>query len=281
VRLLCLPYGSGNAESYSGWQEELEPSEIEVRPIQMPGRAERREESPIERAGEFLRLFADAIRPLLFDGKPYALYGQSMGGALAYSWLRYAEERALPLPTHVFVGGFPAFHLREHWYQSTSTPFQLSVISGVESPRHSEMTPLAMSAVAEMLSLTGWLRRGQLWQCVDPRELTPFLPRILADHGLVQECVERYSTFRPLPIGVGLTVFHAEHDDRVRRGEALAWTEVGAAPGQARFILLPGQDHFFCDSEAGRRLAFEGIRSVLGRRGSRPANPERAAGLSP
>src|SRR5262249_9631653 len=41
MRLFCLPYGSGTTDSYHGWQEELELSGIEVRPIQMPGRADR------------------------------------------------------------------------------------------------------------------------------------------------------------------------------------------------------------------------------------------------
>jgi 3-oxoacyl-(acyl-carrier-protein) synthase/malonyl CoA-acyl carrier protein transacylase/surfactin synthase thioesterase subunit/acyl carrier protein len=268
VRLFCLPYGSGSTESYAGWQEQLEPSGIEVRPIQMPGRAERSEEAPIERADAFLRLFEEAIRPLILDGKPYALYGQSMGGALAYAWARYAEERGLPLPTHVFVAGFPAFHLGEHWYHKGSTPFQLSAISGMESARHSDISALSAQAVAEMFSLTGWLRRSMLSQCVDPADVLPFLPRILGDHSVARECAERYSTFRRLPAGVGLTAFHAEHDDRVTAAEALAWTDIGVKPGQVRFCFLPGQDHFFCDSEAGRELAFKDIKSVLGWQGS-------------
>jgi [acyl-carrier-protein] S-malonyltransferase len=81
---------------------------------------------------------------------------------------------------------------------------------------------------------------------------------------------------------VGLTAFHAEHDDRVTRAEALAWTEIGVEPGQVRVCFLPGQDHFFCDSEAGQELAFEEIRSVLDRRGSNVTAPnERALVLFP
>lgn len=272
ARLFCLPYGSGSTESYAGWQEQLEPSGVEVRPIQMPGRADRSEEATIERAEEFLQLFEEAIRPVVSDGKPYALYGQSMGGALAYAWLRYAEERGLPLPKHVFVAGFPAFHLREHHYHLSSTPSQLNVISAAESPRHSELSAAAEQAVAEMFALTGWLRRSMLAQCVDPADVLPFLPRILGDHSVARECAQRYSSFRPLPAGVGLTAFHAEHDDRVTHAEALAWTQIAVAPEQVRFCWLPGQDHFFCDSPGGQALAFEEIRSVLGRRGSAPAS---------
>lgn len=274
VRLLCLPYGSGSTESYAGWQETLEPHGIEVRPIQMPGRAERSEEPALDRAEDFLRLFEEAIGPIIRDGKPYALYGQSMGGALAYAWARYAEERGLPLPTHVFVAGFPAFHLRGHWYHTSSTPFQLSAVSGMDSPSCSELSPLSARALAEMFSLTGWLRRSMLSQCVDPADVMPFLPRILSDHGVARECAERYADYRPLPKGVGLTALHAEHDDRVAEQEALAWTEIGVEPGHARFRLLPGQDHFFCDSDAGRALAFEEITSVLGRRVSKAAEAE-------
>jgi 3-oxoacyl-(acyl-carrier-protein) synthase/malonyl CoA-acyl carrier protein transacylase/surfactin synthase thioesterase subunit/acyl carrier protein len=269
ARLFCLPYGSGSSESFAGWQDELEPSGIEVRPIEMPGRAERSDEAPIERADVFLRLFEEAITPLILDGKPYAFYGHSMGGALAYAWVRYAEERGLPLPRHVFVAGFPAFHLRGHWYQASSTPFQLRAISGIDSPRHGEIPALSVQALAEMFSLTGWLRRSMLSQCVDPADVVPFLPRILADHSVARECAEQYAAFRPLPKSVGLTALHAEHDDRVPRAEALAWTEIGVEPGQVRVCFLPGQDHFFCDSEAGRELAFEEIRSTLGAREAR------------
>lgn len=269
VRLFCLPYGSGSTESYAGWQNQLEASGIEVRPIEMPGRAARHDEATIERADEFLRLFEDAIRPIIADGKPYALYGQSMGGALAYAWLRYAEDRKLPLPQHIFVAGFPAFHLREHWYHTGSTPYQLSAISGLDSPGHSELAASSVWALAEMFSLTGWLRRSMLSQCVDPADVAPFLPRILGDHRVARECAQQYAGHRLLPSGVGLTAFHAEHDDRVTRAEAHAWTEIAVAPGQVRFCVLPGQDHFFCDSAAGQALAFEEIRSALGSRGGR------------
>jgi [acyl-carrier-protein] S-malonyltransferase len=126
------------------------------------------------------------------------------------------------------------------------------------------MPALGAQAIAETFSLTGWLRRSMLSRCVDPSDVLPFLPRIVADHGVARECAQRYASFRALPKSVGLTSFHAEHDDRVTREEALSWTEIGAEPGQVRYRFLPGQDHFFCDSETGRELAFEEIRSVLG-----------------
>jgi [acyl-carrier-protein] S-malonyltransferase len=152
----------------------------------------------------------------------------------------------------------------------------------MDSPRHSEISAFSAQALAEMFSLTGWLRRSMLSHCVDPADVLPFLPRILGDHSVARECAEQYSAFRPLPTSVGLTAFHAEHDDRVTRAEALAWTEIGVEPGQVRFCFLPGQDHFFCDSEAGRELAFEEIRSILGWRGSRvTAADERTLVLFP
>jgi [acyl-carrier-protein] S-malonyltransferase len=127
-----------------------------------------------------------------------------------------------------------------------------------------------------MFSLTGWLRRSMLSRCVDPADVIPFLPRILADHCVARGCVQRYADRRALPRGVGMTIFHAEHDDRVTPAEAQAWTQIGGTVEQVRYCLLPGQDHFFCDSEGGRELAFEQIEAVLGTSSSRDASDARA-----
>lgn len=80
VRLFCLPHAGGSASLFRTWQAELG-QDIEVCPVQLPGRENRLREPP-------LRALPDVIAPLVdvlakHTDKPYALFGHSMGALLA------------------------------------------------------------------------------------------------------------------------------------------------------------------------------------------------------
>lgn len=100
VRLFCLPYSGASAMVYSRWRRHV-PQWLQVRPVELPGRGMRMDE-PLQR--DIARLagqLADEIGAEL--DRPYALFGHSLGGLLAFELAHALRERGLPAPLALFV----------------------------------------------------------------------------------------------------------------------------------------------------------------------------------
>ncbi|MBN2343042.1 MAG: SDR family NAD(P)-dependent oxidoreductase [Deltaproteobacteria bacterium] len=99
LRLFTLPYMGAGASVYTG----LDLGEdVEVWPIQLPGRENRIEEPAIYHGEELIAKMADAIEPLL--DLPFALYGHSFGGNIAMSLASYLQEKKGKIAQCVFIG---------------------------------------------------------------------------------------------------------------------------------------------------------------------------------
>ncbi|WP_266157915.1 thioesterase II family protein [Dyella silvatica] len=101
IRLLCFPHAGGAALAYRGWNELL-PDFIEVCPIQLPGRGNRAYETPFTSVSAMLNALLPAIAPLL--DRPIALFGHSMGAALAFATAQALEQRGVTV-TRLFTSG--------------------------------------------------------------------------------------------------------------------------------------------------------------------------------
>jgi medium-chain acyl-[acyl-carrier-protein] hydrolase len=96
TRLLCFPSAGAGAVSYRTWLNAF-PHNVEVVPIELPGRGARIKES----------LFFDvrALAGALISGsaghfnEPYAVFGHSVGALLAYEVVRLVERA----PVHFFA----------------------------------------------------------------------------------------------------------------------------------------------------------------------------------
>jgi surfactin synthase thioesterase subunit len=101
IRLYCLPYAGSSATVYLRWKRQL-PAWIEVVPVELPGRG-RRIGEPLELTvpGVLDRIAAD-VRPE--PGRPFALFGHSMGAILAFELGLRLERQALS-PAVIFVSG--------------------------------------------------------------------------------------------------------------------------------------------------------------------------------
>lgn len=106
IRLVCFPHAGGAAVSFHGWTA-LTPPEIEVMSVQYPGRQDRLAE-PCATTMEEL---ADAITTALLhepaDDVPLALFGHSMGSAVAYEVARRLEDVPGRTLTRLIVSGRP------------------------------------------------------------------------------------------------------------------------------------------------------------------------------
>src|SRR5438552_6583550 len=102
VRLFCLPYAGGGASIYRLWPEQF-PAQIDVWPIQLPGRESRLAEKPIDYAMELVNVLLPELLPYL--DMPYAFFGHSMGASLSFELVRALRRHACPPPVHLFVSG--------------------------------------------------------------------------------------------------------------------------------------------------------------------------------
>jgi surfactin synthase thioesterase subunit len=103
MKLFCLPYAGGSAALYMKWKSFLHPS-IHIVPIELAGRGKRLSEpfySDIEQAVHDLY---EKIKGEL-DELPYALFGHSMGGLLAFELAHKIQLQGHIAPTIIFLSG--------------------------------------------------------------------------------------------------------------------------------------------------------------------------------
>ncbi|BAM91290.1 conserved hypothetical protein [Bradyrhizobium oligotrophicum S58] len=211
MRLICLPYAGGSAMVYARWRRHL-PSWIDVVPLEWPGRGVRMDEplqtDPIALAGQLASELIGA--PL---AAPYALFGHSLGGLIAFELAHRLLALGAPRPQMLFVSGTEAPAMRDgsRWKE-----------------------PLGDDALRdELLRL-----KGTPQEALESTEIMRgALPILRADFLMCGNYV--YQRRQPLPCP--LHVFGGDQDET--RPEALkAWrAETSAVFG---LDMLPG-DHFF------------------------------------
>ncbi len=117
LRLFCFPYAGGGASVYRLWPDDL-PDWVEVCAVQLPGRESRWREEPFLLMEPLADAATAALVPRL--DRPFAFFGHSMGGALAFEVTRRLAARVSGngfgpsrLPLHLFVSGRPAPGVRD------------------------------------------------------------------------------------------------------------------------------------------------------------------------
>jgi surfactin synthase thioesterase subunit/acyl carrier protein len=107
IQLFCFHHLGGAASVYREWVK-IAPDTIEVCPVEMPGRETRLRDACITDFDQLLAELGEEINKKI-DG-PFALYGHSMGGLVAYEMSRHLEEQYQRNAVHLFVGGLWAPH---------------------------------------------------------------------------------------------------------------------------------------------------------------------------
>ncbi|MFE0043492.1 thioesterase II family protein [Streptomyces albireticuli] len=228
-RLFCLPYAGGGAAVYHAWRDAA-PGHIEVCAPELPGRGRRLGESPYSRLRPLVGALADAVA----DGldRPFALFGHSMGGLLAFELTRTLRERGLPLPAHLFVSAMAApgtSRRRPDMHNATDAEFhrELRFLNG---------TPRELLENDELMAL--------------------MLPTLRADFSVLETYEHRPEPPLPVPVGV----FAGTADPSVPLATLQGWRDQTTAG--SRLTLFPG-DHFFLHSAMTDVMT--AIRGALGR----------------
>jgi surfactin synthase thioesterase subunit len=103
--LVCFPHAGGSATAFKDLARTLHP-DVDVVSVQYPGRQDRYREEPFTALAPLAEAVTEELaRELAADGRPYALFGHSMGSLVAFETARLLARRRLPAPQRVFFSG--------------------------------------------------------------------------------------------------------------------------------------------------------------------------------
>jgi surfactin synthase thioesterase subunit len=214
LRLICFPHAGASAPIFRSWTEMLGEG-IDVWGVQLPGRGVRLREPPLRAMVELVRGLATAVSQQ--GDAPFAFFGHSMGGLLAFEVTRELRRRGVPAPRLLFVSGIGAPHIP------------------TDRPRIHDLPKDDL--LRRLRGLDGTPR-----ELIDhPELMDAWLPTFRAD----LEVVETY-VYRDEPaVEVPIRAFGGRHDIFVSRNELARWREQTTSGFTLR--MLSG-GHFFVET---------------------------------
>ncbi|MFH8342815.1 thioesterase II family protein [Streptomyces sp. AM6-12] len=213
-RLVCFPHAGGSATAYLKLARALAGG-FDVVAVQYPGRQDRYEEEPFTALAPLAEAVAGELaRELAADpGRPYALFGHSMGALVAFETARLLARGELPSPRRLFL-------------------------SGRSGPAVRDRTRYDLFDDAEILADVGRLGGTDRAVLDDPEIQEMVLPALRGDY-------QAFGTYRwrgGEPLTAPMTVLIGDHDPMVALPEAEAWRE--HTTGDFDLRVFPG-GHFY------------------------------------
>ena len=189
------------------------PPEIQVCPIQLPGRENRRGEPPFTRLAPLVKALADVFRNQV--DVPFALFGHSFGSMIAFELARELRRRNLPGPQRLFVSASRA--------PDVDDPHP--PVHNLPEPEFLATMCTRFKAIPEAI-------------LEDQELLRFFLPVMRAD----LEMMDTYVYSPEEPLACPISAFGGLEDVAVGREDLLPWSRQTSSLFTLR--MLPG-DHFF------------------------------------
>ncbi|MFG2877694.1 thioesterase II family protein [Streptomyces sp. NPDC048337] len=215
--LVCFPHAGGAASAYLPLARALAPG-LDVLAVQYPGRQDRRLEEPYAALTDLADAVARTLIPL--TGRPYAVFGHSMGAVIGYETVRRLAALGLPLPQRLFVSGRGAPTARPAVHDRLVTDAQVL-------------------AAVRMLGGTGPAVLD------DPEMLGMLLPALRADYRALGSYGWSGGDRLPVPV----TALIGDSDPVVTVAEAGRWGEQTSADFSLH--VMPG-GHFYLQEQIGR-----------------------------
>ncbi|MER7780365.1 thioesterase domain-containing protein [Streptomyces sp. NPDC096191] len=107
--LYCFAHAGAGVSGYKHWRTSTGPGVTTV-PVLLPGRGARRRETRVTSRDGLLAALLGPLADQVADGRPYGLYGHSLGGVVAHTLARALIDRGLPAPALLAVGASPPPH---------------------------------------------------------------------------------------------------------------------------------------------------------------------------
>ena len=231
LRLFCFPYAGSGASMFRTWSDGL-PADVDVCPVQFPGRGTRLMETPFTQLSPLVEALAQALVPLM--DKPFAFFGHSLGALVGFELARQLRRQSGVQPVRLFVSADRAPQIPHR-----------------DRPIHA--LPEGEFLV-ELRRLNG--SPGKVLEDMELMQI--MLPILRADFAVYETYV--YATEPPLDCPI--SVFGGLQDHRVSRGDLEAWR--GQTSASFSLQMFPG-DHFFLNTTPS--LLLEVLSQVLRRDG--------------
>ena len=199
---------------FRDWSNGL-PADVEVCPIQFPGRGTRLMEPPYNRLSLLVEALIQALLPLL--DKPFALFGHSLGSLVSFELARQIWANHQLRPVRLFVSAGPA----------PQVPRRNSPIHDLPEKEFMAELRRLNGIPAELMS------NKELMDIV--------LPSLRADFALF----ESYRYLSGPPLNCPISTFGGLSDNRVNHDDLEAWRDQTTVSFTIR--MFPG-DHFFLKS---------------------------------
>ncbi|MBW4673439.1 MAG: acyltransferase domain-containing protein [Desmonostoc geniculatum HA4340-LM1] len=194
VRIFCFPYAGAGASVYKDWSS-LFPSSIDICPIQLPGRENRWQETPITQLKTLITVFTPLLRPYL--DTPFAIFGHSMGALIGFELTQELHRRNWEMPDHLFMSGFCAPQISK-----PDLPIhKLSEPKFIDALRRFQCTPESVLLHSELMQV--------------------FLPILRADFKLLETYFYRQNAALNCPI----TALGGAADPKVSQQELEQWRQ--------------------------------------------------------
>ncbi len=223
LRLFCLPYAGGAATVFRSWVDAFGP-EVDVCPVELPGRGVRMSEPPVRD----MKRLCDALAGPVAEAAgtaPAVLFGHSMGARIAFELACRLGDKV----RHLFASGSSAPEI----------PARLGAEPGAK--------PIALLGDDEFVARLRVLG-GTPVEVLENEELMQrVLPVVRADFVLV----ERYRAAPHAQVSVPLTVLRGTEDPGVSSADAERWQLRTSAA--FRIKELPA-GHFFLEPKRAEVL---------------------------
>ena len=214
LRLICFPYAGGSAQMYASWPGGV-PRTVEVVAVQAPAHGMRLLEPPLTNMEDLVAGIVDGLQPEL--DRPFALFGHSMGGLVAFEVARELRRRDLPTPAKLYVSArdAPTVELEP------TAIHRLPDAEFADAIRGYGATPDDVLASAELMRLLAPALRGDFEVC------------------------ETYEHAPEAPLECPIATFWGIADPLVSRAACEPWREQTASDWSLH--MMPG-DHFYVHS---------------------------------
>jgi medium-chain acyl-[acyl-carrier-protein] hydrolase len=214
LRLFCFPYAGAGASIFRTWSDGL-PADVEVCPVQLPGRGTRLMETPFTQLTPLVQALAQALVPLV--DKPFAFFGHSLGALVGFELARQLRRQSDVQPVRLFVSADRAPQIPHR-----------------DRPIHALPE---REFLVELRRLNGI--PGKVLEEVDLMRI--MLPVLRADFGVC----ETYAYSTEPPLDCPISAFGGLQDHRVSRGDLEPWRDQTNVSFSLR--MFPG-DHFFLNT---------------------------------
>ncbi|ACK71146.1 Erythronolide synthase., Oleoyl-(acyl-carrier-protein) hydrolase [Gloeothece citriformis PCC 7424] len=221
LRVFCFPYAGAGASLFREWSKDV-PPDIEICPVQLPGRENRFQDPPFTNLKALIQTLGTLIMPHL--DIPFAFFGHSLGGLLGFELARELRRQKASSPVHLFV--------------SASRAPQIPDFS---SPIHTLPDPEFKQAIERF--------KGTPKEVLENAELMAlFLPTLRSDFALL----ETYFYSGGQPLECPITAFGGLEDSQISRELLEPWHK--QTQSHFQLTLIPG-DHFFLQTARQKLLS--------------------------